>query len=268
MRFFVIAACAMALSGHASPLRAQGVKKLEKVWEFATPREFPQGMVVDALRRPYLHVAMKNGGLIILDISNEKKPQVAARISTSQLMDLDVMHLAQRGEYLYLALGDHFSARGSATGLAVVSVKSPNRPHVTGIWKSPDMLRGSAIVVVDGPHAYLGAMAAGVMTFDVSAPAKIRHLSTFQPDPHFPRKNPNAVQHPNARGMVVRGNMLFVANDAGGLRILDVSDRKKPKEIGRYVNAAMANKQQAFNNLALDKNLVFLACDYPGLFKV
>ncbi len=33
--------------------------------------------------------------------------------------------------------------------------------------------------------------------------------------------------------------------------MLDVSDRSAPKETGRYVNAAMKDKQQAYNNLVL-----------------
>lgn len=149
--------------------------------------------------------------------------------------------------------------------LAIVHVKNPAQPKVTAIWRSKQTLSGAAIVLVDGRFAYLGAMAAGVMIFDVSKPDTIGHISTTQPDIHFPRRNPNKVQHPNARGFALNGNLLYVAYDAGGLRVLDVSDKRKPKEVGRYANQAMMNKQQAFNNFALDKHLLYIACDYAGL---
>jgi hypothetical protein len=56
-----------------------------------------------------------------------------------------------------------------------------------------------------------------------------------------------------------------VAYDAGGIRVLDVTDRRQPKEVGRYINAAMGQKQQAYNNLVLDGDRLFAAIDYAGL---
>ena len=37
-----------------------------------------------------------------------------------------------------------------------------------------------------------------------------------------------------------------------GLRVLDVADPLRPREVGRYVNAGMKQKQQAYNNLVID----------------
>jgi hypothetical protein len=246
-------------------VHAQPAKSLKLVWEHATPNEFPQGMVVDALKRPYLHVAMKNGGLLILDTSNGAKPKVAAKLDLDHFAKLHVMHLTQHGDHLYLALGDFFDANGAPAGLAVVDIKNPAAPKVVSLWQSPQKLHGSAIVVVEGKYAYLGAMTEGVMIFDVSRPDKIAHLATFQPDVDFPRKKPNKVQHPNARGLFLHGKLLYVAYDAGGLRIVDVADKRKPKEIGRYINKGMLHKQQAYNNVVLDRNLLYIAVDYAGL---
>lgn len=253
----------------ASILAAQDSGKglgFKLTWEHPTPQEFPQGLVYDVLKRPLLHVAMKNGGLQILDLSSKTAPpKVVAKLGIEQFANLHVMHLTQRGEYLYLALGDFFNASGATTGLAVVSVKNPRQAKVTALWKSAETLTGSAAVVVDGKYAYLGAMKQGVMIFDISKPNKIEHISAFRPEIDFPRKNPTKVQHPNARGLFLQGNLLYVAYDAGGLRILDVSDKKKPKEIGRYANKGMAKKQEAFNDVIVDKGLAYLPCDYAGL---
>src|SRR5262249_28040280 len=155
----------------------------------------------------------------------------AAALGVERFEGLEVMHLTQRDDILYLALGNFFNAKGSRAGLAAVSVKDPRMPKVLSLWKSDDVIRGSATVLVEGNTAYLGAMDQGVFLFDVQDPARIRKVSAFLPDVHFPRKNPNRIQHPNARGLALRGNLLFVAFDAGGLRVLDVGDRDKPREI-------------------------------------
>ncbi len=176
------------------------------------------------------------------------------------------MNVFQHNRLLFLALGGHFSAPGTKqAGLAIVSVNDPEHPKVLSVWASPRKLKGGAVVITDGRFAYLGAMSAGVMTFDVSDPTSIQHLSTFQPDIHFPRKNPKLVQHPNSRGLALRRNLLYVANDAGGLRILDMQDRTRPREVGRYVNKALLRKPQAYNNIVLDDNLAYIAVDYAGL---
>ena len=237
-----------------------------QLWEFAMPGEMPQSLSVDADGRPFLYVTTKNGGLLVLRTgSNTSPPIPAARLDTKSFDGLDVMHLAQREQLLYLALGDFFNAHGAYAGLAIVSVQDPAKPVVVGQWMSKEKLGGAATIVVDKKHAYLGAMAHGVMIFDISQPSEIRHLTTFQPDPQFPRKNPTKVQHPNARGFALDHDRLFVAYDAGGIRVLDVSSREKPREIGRYVNTGMGNKQQAYNNLILDGQRLYASIDYAGL---
>lgn len=249
----------------ANILSAQDTRKFKLLWEHPTGLELPQALVVDALKRPYLHVAMMSGGLHVLDISNNNaSPKVVAKLGVEQFGKLHVMHVAQRGELLYVALGDHFAAGGAHAGLAIVNVKNPKQPKVVGLWKSPENQTGSAVVLVEGKYAYLGAMKEGVIIFDVSRPDKIERLSTYLSDIHFPRKNPTKVQHPNARGLFLQGNLLYVAFDAGGLRILDVTDKKKPKEIGRYANKAMDKKQQAYNDVIVEKGLAYLPCDYAG----
>ena len=176
------------------------------------------------------------------------------------------MNLAQQGDLLLLALGGHFAASGTKhAGLGIVDVSNPRRPKLLAVWQSAEKLKGGAVVAAEGGFAYLGAMSEGVMIFDIRDPARPQRLITFQPDVDFPRRNPGRVQHPNSRGLAVRGNMLFVANDAGGLRVLDVKNRDRPVEVGRYINSAMARKQQAYNNIVLRGRLAYIAVDYAGL---
>lgn len=242
-------------------------EELELSWEFPTPKFLPLAVASDSLDRPYLYVALKSGGLAVLDVADRTSaPRQVAGIDIKSLQQMDVMNLTQHGKMLYLALGGHFTAPGTKhAGLAIVSIANPAKPRLMSVWKSKEKLKGGAVVASDGKYAYLGAMSSGVMAFDVSDPSTLRHLSTFQPDVNFPRKNPGRVQHPNSRGLAIRGSLLFVANDAGGLRVLDVKNRAKPKEIGRYINEAMARKPQAYNNIVIQGERAYIAVDYAGL---
>src|SRR5688572_9919445 len=74
-------------------------------------------MIHDVLDRPYLYVANKTAGLVIYEISDPTTPSKVASVPISQYGNLDVMSLTQEGNYVYLALGDHFNKSGQASGM-------------------------------------------------------------------------------------------------------------------------------------------------------
>ena len=176
---------------------------------------------------------------------------------------LDAMNVVQQHDLLYVALGDFFAAE-SAAGLAVVDIGDPAAPQVLGTWRSEDPLKGVADIVVEGTIAYLAAMHYGVIVVDVADPALAAEITRFRPDPDFPNPNPGAVQRPNARGLALEGDRLFVAYDAGGLRVFDVTDPAAPNQVGRHLNPG-PTKQQAYNDLVIDGDIAYVALDYCGL---
>lgn len=120
--------------------------------------------------------------------------------------------------------------------------------------------------MVDGewPYAYLGAMTAGVILFDVTDTDQLVPLSRYIPDVDFPRDDPNSSSIPNARGLAIRNDALYLAYDSNGLRIIDYTNKTDPKEIRRTLNSAL-NKQQAYNNVLLDEDLAYVGVDYCGM---
>lgn len=233
-------------------------------WEHETGSDFPLSLVPDALGRGVLFVAAKSGGVQVLQTTTNGATEVA-RIGGGAFGNLDAMYVAQDGDRLYVALGDFFAAAGSATGLAVLDVSDATQPAVLGTWISTEVGSGSAVLAVDGDRVYLGAMREGVWVFDVARPAEVERIAVFQPDPDFPVEDPSDIQHPNARGLALDGNHLYVCYDAGGLRVLDVSDPSAIVEIGRYLNEAVIPKQQAYNSVIVDGGRGFLAVDYCGI---
>lgn len=236
------------------------VAGFEQHWSWETPGELPQTVLADTADRPYLYVAQKGGGVAVL--SSDANGELVTRVSRDGLGDHDAMNLAQQGDLLVVALGDFFGP-GARAGVATIDVSDPRSPTVMGLWQSETTLGGAPDVLIDGETVFLTMMRFGVAAVDISDPATPRLLSQFRPDPNFPSPNPGSVAEPNARGLVVEGDLLYLANDAGGLRVLDVSNPSAMTELARYINPR-TTKQQAYNDVLLDGDHLYISLDYCG----
>lgn len=225
----------------------------------------PIGIVADRLNRPFCYVAGKEGGLSIFNISNIQAPQLVQSVSTALFDSLDIMYLFQDSIYLYVALGNFFGTVPEKPGMAILDISIPSNPQVLDFWEWPTVAKGASTVVVSGNYAYLAAMTQGVFILNISTKNNITMESNFIPDPNWPVMNPNAVQAPNARGMAYRNDTLFLCYDAGGLRVLDVSNKTNPIQIAQYLNPGSSGKQEAFNHIILDGGLAYIAEDYCGM---
>ena len=218
---------------------------------------------LDRLGRPYLYMACNDSGLITLDITDPTLPIVVDRKYPAVLSGLNVSNLEQVDDLLYLALGG-FSSGTQSAGLAVLDLTNASSPAVLGQWNGgATYAQGSAIVKVDDGHAYLGAMEDGIIVLDVSDPANIQFMSSYQPDPTWPGI---AGYPPNGRGMAIVGDVLYLAFDAGALRSIDISDPSSLTEIGHYLNPShpiLTNP--AYNNVVVIGDRAYCTIDYCGL---
>ena len=229
----------------------------------ATCNEMTMTMQADRLSRPYLYTAAKEGGLLVHEITDPTNPLLEAQVPIASLGGLHVMNVTQAGNYLYLALGNHF-LNGDNPGMAIIDVTDPQQPAVMDVWTYPTPEGGSGIVQVSGDYAYLGAMEHGLIILDISNKQAIAQVSQYIPDINYPDPNPDPAKY-NARGMVVADDLVYLCYDAGGLRTIDVSNKLQPQEIGWYSNPAVTGKPRAYNNIALAGDLVYIAVDYCGM---
>lgn len=214
--------------------------------------------------KPYMYVAAKERGLVVYDINNLSYPQQVDSIPISMLSNMEVMNLSQNGNYLYLALGNHF-VNGSTPGMAIIDVSNPSNIVLKDTWNWPIASSGAGIVIADGNYAYLGGMRQGLFILDISNKSSIGFVSQFIPSKNWPNPSfPDSLKY-NARGMELRSNYLYLCYDAGGLRIIDVSIKSAPVEIGKYSNPAIYNQHRAYNNVVLDDSLAYIALDYCGM---
>lgn len=222
----------------------------------------------DTRGRPYLYVAARTGGLLVLDVSNPAGPRLVRTVPGSAFNGRYANNLFQVGDRLYVAIGNFTAFPFQPPGLAVVDVSDPAAAAVIGMWEHGSGNRGAHVVEVRGPYAYLGASFEGLIILDVSDPGAIRFVSRFVPDIDFPTANPGAFQRPAARGLaVVSDDLLLLAYDAGGLRVLDIRDKSHPAEVGRYINRAIDPRvqAQAYNNVVVDGRVAYVAVDYCGV---
>lgn len=223
--------------------------KVQELWSLSAERgEMPLHILPDTDRPGFIYVAMKDGGLVIL---NEVRTgvRIAARVLPKDLGRLPVTAVARRGDLLYAALGDFFRAQGAPAGLATIDISKRTSPQVLSLWKSQKQ-RGASCICLNNDYLYLGMMSHGIGIFDIAASP--RYLGSFVPDINFPKKNPGRIAHPNVRDLAVHGDRMYIAYDAGGLRIADISRPDAPVEIEKYLNPGMKGRPQAYNGIALD----------------
>ncbi|MBK9247531.1 MAG: T9SS type A sorting domain-containing protein [Ignavibacteria bacterium] len=224
-------------------------------------------MMHDAGDRPYLYVANKEAGLKVYEITALTAPTLLATVPTSALGNLDVMHLTQNGNFLYLALGNSFT-NPQQGGMAIIDVTTPAQPVVMDYFIVPGSSSGGGIVKTEGTIAYLGAMQSGLVVLDVTDKQDIKFVSQVIPSIQFPRvPNPNPNLY-NARGMEVKNSIVYLCYDAGGVRIINCTNKQAPVETGRWCNPIMykpLNHPKAYNNIILDDTLAYVAVDYAGM---
>ncbi|MCB1742004.1 MAG: hypothetical protein KDK91_16640 [Gammaproteobacteria bacterium] len=246
----------------STPLQTQRVPR----WSLDTGFNLPLFIQPDQRDPSLLYVALKGGGLAIYRQRDDlTPPSPLAVLSRHAFGNLDVVSLTQRDDRLYAALGDPFATGGSPAGLASIDVTAAQSPRMLQTWRSSSAGHGASHLVERDGLVYLAAMSAGVHVLDARTPGRIVRLSGLLPDPDFPVVNPSRLRQPNARGLALHEQTLVVAYDAGGLRLLDISEPRRPREYARYINPRLAKKPQAYNNVVLDWPLAYVAVDYCGL---
>lgn len=228
--------------------------------------EMTMTMVEDVLGRHILYVANKEAGLKCYNVVNPDTAILIKQIKITGSDNGDVMSLTQSGNFIYLAVGNHFSS-GNKAGLAIVDVSDIDSIKLINKYFLTGSNTGAGAIAVEGNYAYLGAMGSGLAILDVSDKSNLSLKSVFAPDINFPVKNPNASKY-NARGLVVQNDIVYLCYDAGGIRIINCSNKNAPIETGRFANPLLyspVNLPRAYNNLVLDDTLVYVAVDYCGM---
>ena len=252
----------LLLAGYHSGAFAQGCDLTSRSDIPSVCSAITMTMQHDNLDRPYLYVANKEAGVVVFDVADIEAPAQVSSIPATDLDSLHVMNIHQDGNFLYASLGNHF-VTGQESGMAIIDVTDPESPVLKDSWKLDGSVGGGGIVKTAGDYAYLGAMRNGLIILDISDKENVSMVSQYIPELLFP--DTPEVNKVNARGMQIRDDIVYLAYDAGGLRILDCTDKSNISEIGRYANPAINGLPRAYNNLEIEDTLLYVTIDYCGL---
>jgi hypothetical protein len=217
--------------------------------------------LIDRLNRPYVYAASKEAGLVTFDISNTLNPFPAHTETVAMLNNLKPTGVVQDSIYLLVSLGD-FEGSGQSAGLAIYDISTPTSPVLLDLWDSTYFNKGTAQVIFQGNYAYLAAMDSGVVILDISNKTDIRYVSKIRPDPTL---FAHAYTY-HSRGLFLSHDTLLVAHDNGGLRVIDVTNKQFPVEIGAFNSPAInAGAYTFYNRIYRKGNYAYCTVDYCGL---
>lgn len=258
----VLSACQRAFAQQCSNLQPNLLSEI--TMDCAS---IPLSMMHDTRGLPFLFVANKDAGLRIMHLENPDNPVQIAEIPVADLGNLHVMNLCQNNNLLLLALGNHFTSPQQA-GIAAIDITNPASPQLMDYLLIENSESGAGIVSTEGEYAYLGAMKSGLVIIDLSDLNNLQEVSRIVPNINYPVINPSNEDLYNARGMVLENDIVYLCFDAGGMRVINCTDKLNPVETGRYANPALFvpfNLPRAYNNVVKSGNLLYVAVDYCGV---
>ena len=227
-----------------------------------------------AINGNILYVADGSGGLKVVDVTNPASPKLVATPTLPSIGPSELQTLALSGGYLYggyvgLSIFDVATpsapvGKGSlnstfvedlvvegtvvyaatANGLETYSVVSPAGPFVIAHGVNSDW--DHAIALSSG-YAYLGGQN-GLSVFDVSSPSTPSLVASS-----------GAISSINA--MTTQGTTLFVSGQGPGLTMVDVSNPKAPKVLGKCGETLVGSA----NNLTISGSYGYVAAGNAGV---
>lgn len=192
----------------------------------------------------YAFLASDNSGLLVIDISDPRDPQLTGRHNNRD----SARRLELLGEVVYVA---------NENSLEIIDVGDPANPQrIFGI----DFENSVADVAIVGSFAFLAMDEDGFQVIDTSIPANPQRVGTYQADIEL-----------SSRNIVISGNLAFMAshsyaNESDGLRspeieVIDVTNSESPRFVSRY----HAGTSRDGGNIAMSGNLVYLAAGSDGM---
>lgn len=152
------------------------------------------------VRNNLAYVADAEGGMSILDVGDPVWPRRLGGYDTKG----SIQHVEVSGSYAYVSDGNW---------LTILNVSDPANPLRVGLY---EVAGGISSLKAYVTKLYVSEGTGGVRILDVSNPASIQLLGTYQG-----WGNP-------AQAMALSGKYLYLAKGTGGLHVLDVNDPAKP----------------------------------------
>lgn len=181
----------------------------QQPWREVARLDLPSMAENIRLRDRLAYVATHNAGLTVVDVSKPTQPRIVSRLDPK--IDCDAVAFWRDTIALY---GHHQSQ------IIIADISDPSNPRQIGLCQlAPGILNGGEMEIENG-YAYVTTKT-GLVVVNVAAAAQPALVATV---------NLGAVAH----DVVVKDGYAFVAADERGVRVLDVSNPRKPVAVAHY----------------------------------
>lgn len=215
-----------------------------------------------------LYITNGTGYMRIIDCSDPENLVYLGHIALFNWWtdyEYEVNTITQRGEYIYLAFGDIYPPYEKAAGILIIETnEDPMSGYIRDVWLLADETSGGASSVsIKDDLAYLCTSGNGLVLIDISDPTSIDSITSFLPEPNFPEGVDS--EKVNAKHIILEDSRAYLANGAGGIRILDISNPLSINEIGQYSNPALEGITHNYLNLVKQDNYLYATTGTCGL---
>lgn len=213
------------------------------------------GMIIDS---KYAYVAARRQGFIILDIS---EPQMVSKVGQ---LKLDFVNdVIVKGNYCFIAGGQRRFSHGH---FSVVDISRKEAPMLIEKF---DLPRGANRIYDYKQYVFVSAHGAGLFIYDCSNPREPKFMSNFRMQ-YSPQEYPLVAKETllenHTWGVKVRNKIAYVCDDHAGIRLVDISDIRRPRQISRFIYKK--GLSGFCNDVVVDENYMYLAYDFGYLLIV
>ncbi|MBK6643593.1 MAG: hypothetical protein IPG39_21350 [Bacteroidetes bacterium] len=103
-------------------------------------------------------------GLGIYDISQQGVISPVINLPVSTFNNLDVSTVEQKGNSLFVGIGDYQITTNTSSGLAILDISNPLNPTIKDLWDSTLFGKGVSHLLLDGDYAYCSTMKDGILS--------------------------------------------------------------------------------------------------------
>jgi len=148
-----------------------------------------------------------NDGVEIINIENKKRPSIVGNVDISD----GAFGIEKNGDVLYIA--------GDSNGLVIANISNPRQPV---ICSETTFGSSSTNIAFQNEVVYLVLMSGIVEVLNVTDPSSPVHINTY-----------TGGATSNFRGLIVSGDLLYIADPNRGIEIVNISIPSTPTFIKR-----------------------------------
>ena len=221
----------------------------------------------------FAYVAVKDKGLVILDITNPFTPNIVSTYDSLK----DIKSIYVRNSIAYLSCG--------LDGLYILDVSNPYNPTVVSSYNTPGILysiakKGEIVFLADGGDGIIAVSIENISnpvmldslhlpgyTYDIAIADTIAFVALGNNGFGIINiTNPQNISLLDttsdtgfSKTITTNGNFLFIGTISNGIKVYDVSNPNSPSYINTYPVSAPVN------DVMYENNLLFCGCNVEGI---